>query len=522
MFSAPVTDSAKSGKVPPQRSAVRGQKRPSARPSLARPSTVPAAATGRAESALQRCASGECDCAAGKEYARLPVQARPSGVAPRPVPMAASFGRYRLQRSVESFGGTGSPLTPGLVSAWAIQRDADTTPVSPTGDDVSALAIPSGQASGTDNAEDPDASLTAIENGAPFAAEAPGPPLDGDQPVAQAAGRSTSRGITPPGPGAVLARLGPGRALEAPLRKHFGGVLGHDFSRVRVHTDARADELSAALAAHAFTIGEHISFASGRYNPASTAGQRLIVHELAHVVQQRRGLSAAMLRDGIGRVGDAYEREAESVADRAVAMRATAETAVAPVPSWTPREIALQLYSGSAAASYATKWATSINPAYGKLGDDDCTNFVSQAMEAGGWAYVWGTDVCDERKSCSVWWFERDKCKRWPRSTIHASNTWGGAENFYCFLDASSRGTRPTRVSDLEVGDVLQRDHGDGTIHHTMIVTEKGNEVVDGAYIIQLKLSYHTKDTLNRPFWGKGNILDQTPAGWKYFAWKIT
>jgi hypothetical protein len=55
-----------------------------------------------------------------------------------------------------------------------------------------------------------------------------------------------------------------------------------------------------------------------------------------------------------------------------------------------------------------------------------------------------------------------------------------------------------------------------------MIVTEKGPEMVDGASIVQIKLSYHTTHTLNRPFWGKGNILDTTTVGWKYYAWKIT
>jgi Domain of unknown function (DUF4157) len=323
MLSAPVTDSVKSGQTPSRRSVADRQQRLSARASSARPSTVPAVAVGWAGlAALQRRANGECDGAAGQKDAGLTVQAGPSGRAPRPVPMAASFGRCPPRQAAQA--PSDEQVDDGLrdePSARAIQRYTETTPVSATGDDVSTLASPSGQAAGTDNVEDPDASLAAIENGAPFAAEAPDTPVDSDQPMAQAAGRSAVRGIAPPGPGAVLARLGPRKALDAPLREHLEEMLGHDFSRVRVHTDARADQLSAALAAHAFTIGEHISFASGRWSPASGAGQRLIVHELAHVVQQRRGLSAATLRDGIGRVGDTYEREAESVADRAAAMR---------------------------------------------------------------------------------------------------------------------------------------------------------------------------------------------------------
>jgi hypothetical protein len=55
---------------------------------------------------------------------------------------------------------------------------------------------------------------------------------------------------------------------------------------VRVHTDARAAESAGAVRAKAYTVGQHIVFAAGRYQP-DAAGRRLLAHELAHTVQQQ-------------------------------------------------------------------------------------------------------------------------------------------------------------------------------------------------------------------------------------------
>lgn len=425
-----------------------------------------------------------------------------------PVGVECVFGAVAVHAPAE-----GSP-------ALAIQRQTDTTAVGPDGEEVPALSSPSGQAGGTENVEDPDASLSGIEEGAPFGPDADGPRVEQDDGAVQAKADGPPGKPTRVSPSNALAQLGSGQALEAPLRARMESALGHDFTRVRVHADTRGGQLSRTMAAQAFTVGEHVGFAPGRYRPASAEGQRLVAHELTHVIQQRQGLGAAILGDGIGRAGDAYERDAEAAAKR-LTTEALDPPRPAEPPGVSPAAAAVQLYSGSAAASYASTWAQSTNPAYGTLGSDDCTNFASQVMEAGGWQYVWGKDTCDERTSDSVWWFKRNQCKRWIRSNIHASHTWGGAENFYQFLRASGRGTIVKTASDLEVGDVLQRDHGDDVRHHTMIVTQKGSELVDGHQIIQLRLSYHTKDTLNRAFWGRGNILDETPAGWTYYGWSI-
>jgi hypothetical protein len=64
--------------------------------------------------------------------------------------------------------------------------------------------------------------------------------------------------------------------------------FGHDFSQVRVHDGAVADESARHIQAIAYTVGPNIVFGAGRLAPETGEGRRLIAHELAHVVQQSR------------------------------------------------------------------------------------------------------------------------------------------------------------------------------------------------------------------------------------------
>jgi hypothetical protein len=80
----------------------------------------------------------------------------------------------------------------------------------------------------------------------------------------------------------------PGQPLDGTVRMFMEPRFGHDFSQVRVHTDGKAAESARAVGASAYTVGENIVFATGRYAPANEAGQRLVAHELTHVVQQTR------------------------------------------------------------------------------------------------------------------------------------------------------------------------------------------------------------------------------------------
>ena len=91
----------------------------------------------------------------------------------------------------------------------------------------------------------------------------------------------------------TLAR--PGRPLEAPVQAGMEARLGHDFSRVRVHTDAGAAASAQAVDAQAYTVGSDVVFGAGSYAPQTSGGASLLAHELAHTVQQRDAAPAAEL-----------------------------------------------------------------------------------------------------------------------------------------------------------------------------------------------------------------------------------
>jgi Domain of unknown function (DUF4157) len=113
------------------------------------------------------------------------------------------------------------------------------------------------------------------------------------------------------------ALAAPGHPLDLTTRALMERRFGHDFSRVRVHTDELAARSAEAVAAQAYTVGSDVVFGAGQYAPATRDGQHLLAHELAHVVQQR----AAVIPDpyGIDSLPVASSNsDAERSADRAV------------------------------------------------------------------------------------------------------------------------------------------------------------------------------------------------------------
>ena len=78
----------------------------------------------------------------------------------------------------------------------------------------------------------------------------------------------------------------PGQPLDAETRAYMEPRFGHDFSRVRVHADAKAAESAQAVNAQAYTVGRDIVFGTDAYSPSTYAGRQLVAHEMAHVVQQ--------------------------------------------------------------------------------------------------------------------------------------------------------------------------------------------------------------------------------------------
>ncbi|HTY31292.1 eCIS core domain-containing protein [Mycobacterium sp.] len=86
----------------------------------------------------------------------------------------------------------------------------------------------------------------------------------------------------------------PGQVLDGATRAFMESRFGHDFSRVRVHTSEHAARSARAVNARAYTVGQNIVFASGQFDQSSSAGRRLLAHELAHTLQgggQSHGLA---------------------------------------------------------------------------------------------------------------------------------------------------------------------------------------------------------------------------------------
>jgi hypothetical protein len=92
--------------------------------------------------------------------------------------------------------------------------------------------------------------------------------------------------VTPAVAQALRGMAGAGAPLPESERRFFEGRFGYELSRVRIHDDPRAAETARDLNAHAFTFGNDVAFAAGRYRPDTAGGRRLLAHELAHVVQQ--------------------------------------------------------------------------------------------------------------------------------------------------------------------------------------------------------------------------------------------
>ena len=133
---------------------------------------------------------------------------------------------------------------------------------------------------------------------------------------------------TSPSPQTIQRKGGHGvEAFQVPLRQKSGGLplpdnvrakmetaFSADFSDVRVHVGHEASSLGAI----AYTWGSNIHFAPGQYNPNTIQGQKLLGHELWHVVQQRSGRVSNPFGGGVAVVQDhALEAEADRMGVKA-------------------------------------------------------------------------------------------------------------------------------------------------------------------------------------------------------------
>ena len=86
-----------------------------------------------------------------------------------------------------------------------------------------------------------------------------------------------------------ISNLGSGKPLDNETKAFMEPRFGHDFSQVRVHNDSNANKAARAINAKAFTIGHEIVFGKEYHTPSDPHGQKLIAHELTHIIQQKVG-----------------------------------------------------------------------------------------------------------------------------------------------------------------------------------------------------------------------------------------
>jgi hypothetical protein len=107
-----------------------------------------------------------------------------------------------------------------------------------------------------------------------------------------------------------------GQPLDAGTRAFMEPRFGHDFSQVRVHTDARAAESASAISSLAYTVGHDVVMGAGSYVPGGRETRKLLAHELTHVVQQSQSSRVPQGPLTVGAGDCPSENEADFIAER--------------------------------------------------------------------------------------------------------------------------------------------------------------------------------------------------------------
>ncbi|GAA2719761.1 MULTISPECIES: amidase domain-containing protein [Streptomyces] len=156
-------------------------------------------------------------------------------------------------------------------------------------------------------------------------------------------------------------------------------------------------------------------------------------------------------------------------------------------------------YDYKAMAAYAEKYWSRYNPAYPSFnkGGGDCTNFISQALKAGGWK-----DAPGSESDYTKWWYNS--------SNRSLSTSWVGANEWSWFTLSQKRATNLQNVYQMDVGDILQMDFDrDGSKDHSMIVTYRSRMGVP--YV-----TYHSTNTFRKSV---ASIIASNPDA-VYYAYR--
>jgi hypothetical protein len=190
---------------------------------------------------------------------------------------------------------------------------------------------------------------------------------------------------------AVISGLStPGRPLDEDVRNFMEARFGFDFGSVRIRTDPLAAELSEAINAKAYTIGQDIAFGAAQYSPSSSEGQKLIAHELTHVVQLASGAGATPPPGGVLSLSDpsdALEQAADAAAEQVVAgglPKLSPGATGSSTPTTVRRDGDSDDDPSAGALSSALDFGSSVADAFGQKGLGGVLGGASKGLDAGG------------------------------------------------------------------------------------------------------------------------------------------
>jgi len=148
----------------------------------------------------------------------------------------------------------------------------------------------------------------------------------------------------------------PGKPLDPVIRAFMEPRFGYGFSNVRVRSEEQAAASAEAINAHAYTVGQEIVFANGKYAPGTGAGKELIAHELTHVVQQTQNVQRDIIQR---RAGCSSSQDTTITEDhrRARKMLSNAIAAVALYDGTKPTKVKAALsahFHGATSNAFAT------------------------------------------------------------------------------------------------------------------------------------------------------------------------
>ena len=163
--------------------------------------------------------------------------------------------------------------------------------------------------------------------------------------------------------------------------------------------------------------------------------------------------------------------------------------------SWKP-------YDRNWAVAYARKWYNGRNPVWGNYsqsnsgGGGDCTNFVSQVLNAGG--------IPEDKAGSAQWYWDNDKP---PSVSASRSASWTGVNELYTYIKTNTSGNGwngpqgnvyATRT-DMQIGDVIQIDFDkNGSWNHSVVVTKAGWTGILWWRKYQIWVTYHDTNTLDK------------------------